>query len=63
MSKWKGVSVRLPPELNQSFRKRAELMGETTSSMLVTLIRAFVEGRVTIRENPDTKELKQELYQ
>lgn len=62
MSKWYGLSVRVPVDTAEVFRTRAELMGRTVSSVMLELIEAFNEGRVTIRENPDKKKIKQELY-
>ena len=60
--KWQGLSVRVPDTTLKEFRVRTELMGRSVSSVLLELIQAFNEGRITIRENPEVKKLKQELY-
>ena len=62
MSKWHGLSVRVPVKTSEVFRTRVELMGSTVSAVMLELIEAFNEGRVTIRENPEKKKIKQELY-
>lgn len=60
--KTRGMSVRLPITQQEEFRKRAEQLGKSRSSLVQEFITAFLEGRLTIREDSGIKKAKLELY-
>lgn len=60
--KWEGVAARAPKPLIEAFTTRASLLGKNRSEMIVLLMTAFVEGRVTIRDTPESNQLRKELY-
>lgn len=60
--KWEGVAARAPKPLIEAFTTRASLLGKNRSEMIVVLMTAFVEGRVTIRDTPESNQLRKELY-
>lgn len=60
--KWEGVAARAPKPLIEAFTTRATLLGKNRSEMIVLLMTAFVEGRVTIRDTPESNQLRKELY-
>lgn len=61
--KWEGIAARAPKPLIEAFTTRASLLGKNRSEMLLVLIKAFTEGRITIRDTPESNQLRKELYQ